>query len=270
MNEEIRQQTRVAAAGVCIYCGRTTDLTEEHVVPFALGGNLIVPDASCPDCADITSAVETRVLRGFMHDARIAGKFPTRHPKKRPTTVSIRAKKEFDIDFHEAQLPAPEAIGILFLPKLEPAAFLAGKPPVTGVHISGIQVIAFGKSPQAIAKSLDVKTLQVTANIQAHDFARMLAKIGYSYALASNGLYPRDEVPVLPLILGKSDDDSTWVGSADYQIGVEAKGPQHAIELVERTGTEGNETVKVLVARVKLFASSNATGYEIVVRKKVL
>jgi 5-methylcytosine-specific restriction endonuclease McrA len=68
---EIRNATRVKPARVCIYCGRTDGLTEEHVVPFALGGNLIIPDASCPSCRDMTSAFETKVLRGFMHDARI-------------------------------------------------------------------------------------------------------------------------------------------------------------------------------------------------------
>jgi hypothetical protein len=98
----------------------------------------------------------------------------------------------------------------------------------------------------------------------------MLAKIGYSYAVACIGLYPRDEVPVLPLILGQSDDDSAWVGSAQYTVSVEAKQPQHALELIEHTGNEGDRAAKVFVARVKLFASSGATGYEVVVRRRYI
>ena len=47
--------------GHCIYCGATADLTDEHIIPFALlprGGDWFLPKASCPDCADNTKRFE--------------------------------------------------------------------------------------------------------------------------------------------------------------------------------------------------------------------
>src|SRR6266478_5809071 len=102
--EEIENTTRAPSAGLCIYCGRTEELTDEHVVPFALGGNLILPDASCSECNKITSAFEQRVLRGFMQHARVAGHFPTRRPKERPTTIPIEIKQ--DGQFKTVRLPS--------------------------------------------------------------------------------------------------------------------------------------------------------------------
>ena len=264
--EEIRNVTRAPAAQICIYCGKKDDLTDEHIVPFALGGNLILPDASCTSCNNITRDFEQKVLRGFMHNARIAGKFPTRRPKERPATIPIQIK--VGDRFESVQLPSADAFGMLVLPKLERAAFLDGKPATQGVKVVGTQMIGFGKSPEELAKSLNTKTLQSTANVDVTAFVRMLAKIGYSFAVASVGPFPLAEVPVLPLITGQSDDGSTWVGSAEYHIDVEDKGAQFALQLIEVSGTTNGTPENVLVARVKLFASSGATGYEVVVRRK--
>ena len=264
--EEIGNSTRAPSAGLCIYCGRTEELTDEHVVPFGLGGNLVLPDASCSECNKITSAFERRVLRGFMEDARVAGGFPTRRPEERPTSIPIQIKT--DGQFESVQLPTSEALGMLVLPTLERNAFLAGKPVTHGVKVVGTQMIAFGKPPKDVATALNTRTLQSTAHVDATSFVRMLAKIGYSFAVASIGPYPLSEVPLLPLIQGKADDGSTWIGSADYRIeGIEDKKPQHALGLVWVSGACGDVAEKVLVARVKLFASSGATGYEVVVRR---
>ncbi len=207
---EIRNATRVKPVGLCIYCGKTEGLTEEHVVPFALGGNLILPNASCTKCNNITSAFELRVLRGFMGDARVAGEFPTRHPKDRPTTIQIGIKRKGR--FEPVSIPASEALGVIQLPKFERAAFLAGKPPVKGINIIGVETIGFGKSPKEVASALRVKALQTTAEIDAFAFVRMLAKIGYSFAVANIGPYPLNEVPLLPLIRGTADDGGTLGG----------------------------------------------------------
>src|SRR3712207_705268 len=57
---EVRETKRVGSVGCCIYCGATNELTDEHVIPLALAGNIIVPDASCRACAAITSDFERR------------------------------------------------------------------------------------------------------------------------------------------------------------------------------------------------------------------
>jgi HNH endonuclease len=63
---------RYPEVGVCIYCGSTNQLEDEHIVPFGLGGNAILPAASCRTCAVVTSRFELSVLRGPMRPIRVA------------------------------------------------------------------------------------------------------------------------------------------------------------------------------------------------------
>src|SRR5205823_3685800 len=87
--------------------------------------------------------------------------------------------------------------------------------------------------------------------------------------LRAQGPYPLSEAPVLPLILGSADDGGTWVGSADYALPVEAQSPQHALCLMSANGTVDENTEEILIARIKLFASAGATGYAVVVRRRI-
>jgi hypothetical protein len=262
----IRTTTRVSPVGYCIYCGSKEDLSDEHVVPLALGGNVILPAASCPKCAAITSAFEGKVLRGFMREGRTAGRFPTRKPKERPTTLPLSIKRGNEMEC--ITLPPVESPGFLQLPMLESAAFLVGRPPVNGIVPCGSELLAFGKPPDKVAADLNTTAIQTSAKIDLAAFIRMLAKIGYSFAVAAQGPYPLDEVPVLPLILGSAFDGSTWVGSAKYRLEIEAQSPQHALGLVSAKITVDSNVEEIFIAHVKLFASAGATGYQAVVRRR--
>lgn len=268
---EIRNTVRAAPVGICIYCHDAhrrpgEKLSEEHVIPFGLGGRFIIPEASCSRCAGITGAFEERVLRGFMRDARVVAGLPTRRPKERPQTIPLQAKQGEGFQLFE--LPLSEALGFLHLPTLSPSSFLTGQPPVTGVNLVGIETIHFGKPLEDVAAALNTRTIQTTVNFDITAFARLLAKIGYGFAVAQLGPYSLSEVPVLPMILGTVDDGSTWVGSADYELPVEEKKPTHAVGFVELNRRIGNETEAVLISRVKLFANTGATGYDVVVRRR--
>src|SRR5438094_687329 len=66
----------------CIYCGSKDNLSDEHVIPFFLYGQWILPLASCDNCATITSRCETSVARGHFGQMRSCNKLRTRNPKK--------------------------------------------------------------------------------------------------------------------------------------------------------------------------------------------
>ncbi|HEX8279723.1 MAG TPA: HNH endonuclease [Segetibacter sp.] len=259
---EVYNDTYTNPANVCIYCGKTENLTNEHIIPYGLNGRIIFPSSSCTDCNKITSLFEEKVLRGFMLDARTVGNFRTRRPKKRPKTISYKITQ--DKEGEMISIPSSEAPGFLHLPILAPCSLLNGTSPVAGVTILGNETILFGKSPQETAEKFGIKTLRQRVNFDLTAFVRMIAKIGYSFAVSQIGVFPFNESPVISLILGKSDDGSTWVGSADYRLPLEDKKPQHALGMdLYRSSDE-----ELLVARVKLFADVGATGYEIVVRKR--
>jgi len=259
---EAHHETVLADVGQCIYCGTHENLTDEHIIPLALNGNLVIANASCKKCAKITSAFEEKVLRGFMLDARTVGKFKTRRPKQRPKRLKI-GRRNAGGDIETVFVTPENHPGFLVLPRLARAHVFGGNPPLQGVTVEGYETIYFGATPEHAAKELDTKTIQFQVNWDVSSFARMLAKIAYAYAIGVHGLLPRNKVPILPLILGTADDASTWLGSAEYILDIEQKRPIHALATAIGPGQPSGK--HGVVARVKLFASSGATGYEVLV-----
>ena len=261
----IRTTTRLESVGECVYCGAKDGLSDEHIVPFGLGGNIVLPDASCQSCVKITSAFEGRVLGGFMHRARTTGKFPTRRPRKRPTTHNVTLLR--DGAAIETQLAPDQEPGILQLPLLPPPQFFSGTTGTKGVVIRGIETLYFGVNPEEFARAHGATGLRQTDNLDVTSFARMIGKIGYCYICATLGIPPRDEVPVLPFILGSSDDGGQWIGSVNFATQSERDGAN--IVLAYTTYKSDVEPhIVVLVARVKLFAKAGATGYEVLIRSR--
>jgi hypothetical protein len=113
-------------------------------------------------------------------------------------------------------------------------------------------------------QDMGVTAIQTTVNLDVTSFARLLAKIGYGFAIARFGLLAREDVPILPVILGMKDDASNWLGSAHFHLDVELKNPTHAVG-VACIPDPSDAKSSLILARVKLFVASGATGYEIVV-----
>jgi hypothetical protein len=58
------------------------------------------------------------------------------------------------------------------------------------------------------------------------------------------------------------------VGSAEFDLTVEAQSPQHGLGLISAMATVDGNAEEILIAQVKLFASAGATGYQVVVRRR--
>src|ERR1700730_18119661 len=87
---------RYKPVGRCIYCGSleySTDssrpLAEEHIIPLALGGDRILPEASCRKCERITGNFEQMALRGVLRGARVS--LGLRSKKGHPDTLPLYA-----------------------------------------------------------------------------------------------------------------------------------------------------------------------------------
>lgn len=259
---EVRETVKANPANICIYCGLKEGLTDEHVIPLALGSLFVLPNSSCRKCSAITSSFEGKVLRGFMWNARTAGKFPTRRPKDRPKSLSLQI--ENNGVFEEIDVIPQNHPGFLHLPMLQPPSIVTGQKVGTGVTICGRETLFFGENPVKVAKNLKIKTMRDSSNWDVTAFGRMLAKIAYSYAIAVVGVIPLENVCVLPLILGTADDASVWLGSAKFQLEVEKQKPLHGIAC-SWVPHPSDENSILLLVHVKLFIPSGATGYEIVI-----
>ena len=127
----------------------------------------------------------------------------------------------------------------------------------------GTESIYFGAQPLEVVKDHGAQGIEFGGEWQVSEFAQLLAKIAYSFLVACTGLFPRDETPLLRLIRSEADDGGSWVGSYDYTLDIEKQKPQHALAFAPCGNSDGKQGYLV---RVKLFASSGATGYEVAAR----
>jgi hypothetical protein len=81
-----------AAVNRCIYCGTNEKLSDEHIIPFGLGGRWVLPKSSCVECAKKTSAFEHTCQRTMFGPLRMYYDLPTRRRKERPKKLPLKVK----------------------------------------------------------------------------------------------------------------------------------------------------------------------------------
>lgn len=256
MNEVKFSKQTLAKVGECIYCGSRGDqLSDEHIVPFGLSGPWVLERASCPDCARITSAFEQSVLRDTLMVARATMGLPTRRPNQRPTNLALLVTRAGRTT--ELRVSTSELTGTAIMPILETPAYLDGRPYNRGVTVKGIlEFHVGGPSLKDMAKGVGAEAIQTTAIFHGNDFERMLAKIGYGFAISAYGVGGFEEVYVLRSILGKTDDVGMWVGCPTDYVAAVSSNLHEA-----KVGTSGSD----VHVRVRLFASCRGPWYQIVV-----
>src|ERR1041385_4551250 len=84
------QGRKYPPVGRCIYCGsdgRSVGLSDEHLIPYSLGGGAILQKASCAACATETSKIELYLARHIFREFRSHVGAPSRK-KSLPSTLS--------------------------------------------------------------------------------------------------------------------------------------------------------------------------------------
>ena len=248
--------TKIASRGVCIYCGRDgIELTDEHVVPFSLGGRHVLVEASCHRCADITKKFEQKVARDLWGDARASYNAPTRHKKERKKRI---------------YLPDPAGLNPLEVTiKDYPALMIFYKMPPAGI-LCGY--------PEQVDRSSEWNLIGIVDNTRLHNlhskypgrvtaqfrhvpdsFARLLAKIGYCQLLTS--LDPSDFNAIcLPYILGDKTNVSYIIGGRES-----TEEPEQGIGYRLNSHRFGTKNKQVLVSEIRLIADSHTPTYHVVV-----
>ncbi len=249
--------TRIDSKGACIYCHRSeVELTDEHIVPLSLGGQHVIRDASCHDCADITKKFEQDVARELWGDARTSYDAPSRRKKKRSTHVvlddpSDRSRK-LRVPFSE--YPAPMVFYLMGR-----AGILLGLPNTVDVSKSWKLITV---ADEAKLKKFEKKYPGKLTGKFRHvpdSFARLIAKIGYGQALCS--LDPGDFRPIcLPYILGTRKNPSFVVGG---QLNIAEPDPEMGYVL--GSGGFGNLSRLMIISEVRLIANNHTPTYHVVV-----
>lgn len=245
------------AVAQCIYCGKASgDLTDEHIIPFSLGGLLLLPKASCSACAKITCSIEGAVARSIFGNFRLKHNLPTRRKKERPNHIKAgnAANTQINMDVPVSEHPAP-----LFMLKCSRAGILEGLP--KSVDTSGGWKFVGIVDNEKMSEFQDKYGKEVTFEFRhvPDQFSRTLAKIGYSYAVANLGV--EGFTALAPdFILGKDKNRSYLVGG-DPEIPPPIPDAGHILQLA----LAGDENQVFVIVEIRLFASCPTPQYHVVV-----
>lgn len=246
---------RYQPVGECIYCGASEGkLTDEHIIAFALGGDRILPKASCEACQTATSKAERATLHDMLIQIRVHLGLPSRKktlPTKMPLVVYYGdEKKVFDLD--KAKHPT---MAIFLLTPLPGA--LGGEAPPIGINVIGTQAYQVGGPPlKEVLDGLGTNKATYSQTFKGNEFEKMLAKIAFSYAVAEKGIDELRGSPIRKTIRGKIDDVGMWIGCGHWHP---ATSPDlHRLALI----TAG----EWVVVSVRLFAHIRTPEYLVVVR----
>lgn len=249
----------------CIYCDSTgSPLTLEHIIPYALQGDLELPEAVCTECQKPTWWAEQTCLHEMFLAARTHLDVRTRNPKARPTLLPMGVfdgspgdsppENMAQANFRWSELPIDAHPGAIILPIIPRASVLAPRSDDGNLVIQGMQTRILRPTPRAP----DGQRHMVLQPFNPEAFARMLTKIAHGLAVAELG--SATFAPLLPdFILRRRHDYAAVVGMTRF--GRLKRGRLVHASLHLELG--------YIVARIQLFAQFGFAPYEIVVGRPV-
>jgi hypothetical protein len=260
--EEFRHRS-FPSFGQCIYCGEPqakTKLTDEHIVPFSLGGTSVLLKASCTSCAKITSQLELHLARNIFGHHRIHANVATRNRKNRPSvlpaTIKIGENPAQDMEFSIADHPY-----FTFLPVWKAPGILTGALPTADFGTEELHRFDFVPAHFRKLLSLtdsDSLRFQTPIRLNQDQFSRALAKIAYCTAVSRYGLNGFERTTIADFILGKYPFAQYLVGgTTDAVPPPMPKNIDHAIALLETSVGQKN----TVIAAVRLFANTGTGTY---------
>lgn len=178
--------------GHCIYCGATSDLSDEHIIPLGLGGRLLLPKASCANCSKKTSNLERTCLRTMYGPLRLLYNLPSRRKNSRPQTLQLKVKRTESSEWEYVSVDQERYPFLITFPYFEaPGALtILGESDAGGPASSRLWIR--GASPhhdffgllQALSEELGVHSLMPESKAEISQFCSLLAKIAVSYVAA--------------------------------------------------------------------------------------
>ena len=202
---------RYEAANACIYCGATENLHDEHIIPFALGGKWIFPNASCAECGKKTSAFEGVCARTMFGPMRMLFNVQTRRKRERPGKLPLRVKRARGGPWTTIDVPRAQYPFLYLLPYLGNPTVLTGEaadrdklPNAQRFWIRGATgPRGMPAHLEALAQQFGVAELMPTGTFDVPPFSLMLAKVAHSFAVAELG--PDTFAPFLPDFIKDGD-----------------------------------------------------------------
>ncbi|WP_157384580.1 hypothetical protein [Nitratireductor soli] len=246
-------------------------MTDEHVIPFALGANSLVLEKSCcSDCQRIIQKYEQEVLKKQLGVFRAQVDAPTRNRKDRPSEVPMHF-----VEVNEQGQPirnlgkrrlalakAPLMISLWSspLPKLlNPSG--TGSAPI-GQPWNYVDRQAMASMVKQVAEETGAKHVAVkVGEVNRRHYLRSLAKTAHAYATAEMGLDAFDPL-LVDLILCRRDDVETFVGDLPHESPFEAD-DSHTLQIAIGEPLDG-PGAGYLVARIVLYPTLGSPAHVVI------
>jgi hypothetical protein len=253
--------------GRCIYCGSdggADGLRDEHIIPYSLGGNTEIENASCRDCERRINPVDTHMAQAVFGEYRIHAGVQTRHPKDRPASLPARftvGEKEVSLE-----LPIKDHPFSLALPVWGNAGFFRSVSIDSPFPEPLMQI--YHHMPPNMHETLGVSETEdfkiwSSGRLDVTLFARGIAKIAYCHTVLKYGLDGFRALVLPDIILGRLSGVSHFVGSPlTMPPPPFPKGQRHMVRQVDVDGLPshkkiiGGKGLKLHLAYVRLFADS--------------
>lgn len=252
------KKVAVKGGGVCIYCGwggGEKGLGDEHSVPYSLGGNAELLNASCSDCEAITSYLDGYMANAIFGHLRVHIDLQSRsgHPATLPATIELADGQR------AVELATGDHPFFLNMPIWRPPGFMIGKQVTEGFGNPGR--FSYWYVPPNLHDVIGLKDGDIARIIDTsrpHNlstFARGLAKIAYCNAVMKYGLDGFRPLATPDIILGKYPNIAYFVGSDPTTLSPPyERGKQHSVTL----GSITYSHTKFLTATIRLFGDSGA------------
>jgi hypothetical protein len=147
------------------------------------------------------------------------------------------------------------------LPVYGMPGFLRGDEVQEGIRVEGVYVGSIKRTPEDVVADLGVDRVVLECKYPVIEFAQLIAKIGYGYAVGELGLQQIKNPLVLPAIRGLTQDVGHWVGCIPGPPKEFKPDTLHAAAVVTNNG--------VVMAMVSLFALQPAPLYSVLLSKGV-
>jgi hypothetical protein len=250
--------------GKCIYCGETklpvgvSRFGDEHIIPLALGGNLILQESSCRKCEKIINReIETPVCSHEWGYLRAKREFPTRNKKKRLAKTHIIVQ---GVDGSPMRIPVADYSAPVTMYKFGEARILSGLGPGVDDLRWTVVILTSCDEEMGMQRKYPGWDKIHRPKAQPYPFARLLAKIAYAYVVAEYGLGAFAPL-VTDIILGRSDDYFYTVGGS-WDIAPIIPGGDHVTNITVR----GVGLSRMLiVVDIRLFSVAETPSYHVVV-----
>lgn len=250
----------------CIYCGETgNSLSDEHIIPYGLYGEMVLQKSSCKKCSKITSQFEQTVLRTMFGATRIHLGLRTRRPKERPKqlTTFVGSLENFerkDVSIRDH----PHAMTMVMIPPPK----ILGR--TGGVKEGGIKVWVRDIQGNTNERASHIgENVHIRNIIPLYDFCRLMAKIAHSYTVALLGI-DSFQPTLVDFILGRKQNVFDFVGGPDETTDFpKDESLLHQIALSGRSNPSRPDLPSIIIADICLFSCFGAPSYQAVVGKQI-